>query len=146
MVTPIWSPSPERVADANMSRFLERISAEVDSVDDYPSLYRWSVEEPGAFWTEVWDFCGIRASEAPEAAVVDPDRMPGASWFPGARINFAENLLRFRDDHPALVAWTEQGRRSSLTYSGLYAEVSRLVAALRELGIGPGDRVAGFLP
>ena len=150
MIEPLWQPSAERIATANLTAFLGRVRAEAPAVTDYPSLYRWSIDQPAAFWRQVWDFCGIVASEQPRATL-DFDGMPGvrpagARWFPGARLNFAENLLRYRDQRPALVFWNEAGRQSEHSYAELYAEVSRLAQALRRQGVTVGDRVAGFLP
>ncbi len=142
----VWQPSTERIAAANLSRFIITVGRDVPAVTDYASLYRWSVDEPAAFWQAVWSFCGIVASQPARSVVENLDRMPGARWFPGARLNFAENLLRFRDDTPALVFWNEQGRQGSWTYGELYSEVSRLASALGAMGVQPGDRVAGFLP
>jgi acetoacetyl-CoA synthetase len=115
------------------------------------------VERPEAFWPQVWDFCGVIAEERPgkqpwDDVVVGLDRMAppdpqlGPRWFPGARLNFAENLLRHADDHPALAFWNELGRQHVLSYADLGREVARVVRALREQGIVPGDRIAGFLP
>ena len=149
MTNPIWQPSEERIAAANMSRFLAGIRNLEPSVTDFPSLYRWSIESPAEFWPKVWEFCGVLASRPPSATVERLDEMSGppvTRWFPGAHLNFAENLLRYRDDRPALVFWNETGRRSALTYGELHAEVRRLAAALRRHGIEPHDRVAGFLP
>jgi len=146
---PIWTPSPERAAAANMTRFLDAVRAEVPEVTDYRSLYQWSVDAPADFWPKVRSFCGLTVSREADAVVEDLDRMvppPGARWFPGMRLNFAENLLRFRDDRPALVAWSESGRRGALTYAELHAQVARLAGALRAAGVAQGDRVAGFLP
>ena len=146
MAEQVWQPSQERLATANLSRFIATVGHDVPTVTDYPSLYRWSIDHPDDFWHAVWQFCGIVASQPASAVVEDFDRMPGARWFPGARLSFAENLLRFRDDTPALVFWNEQGRQSAWTYAELYDDVSRLAVALRDLGVEPGDRVAGFLP
>ncbi len=148
MTEPIWRPSAGRIAAANMTRFLAAVGEEVPSVADYASLYRWSVEAPADFWGRIWDFCGVVASRPPSTVVEGIERMaPGATrWFPGARLNFAENLLRFRDQRPALILWNESGRQSVLSYGELYAEVSRLAAALSRQGVRPHDRVAGFLP
>ena len=124
---------------------------------DFTTLYRWSVERPDAFWPEVWRFCGVIADERPgrppwDGVVVGLDRMAppdpklGPRWFPGARLNFAENLLRYRDAQPALVFWNERGRQRGLSYAELHEEVALVADALREHGIVSGDRVAGFLP
>ena len=112
---------------------------------DYASLHRWSVNRPEEFWSALWDFGEIIAHREPERVVDSFDRMPGAQWFPGAELNFAENLLRFDDDQLALVAWNEAGRGRSLTYRQLRLEVGALASALEREGIQPGDRVAGFV-
>jgi acetoacetyl-CoA synthetase len=115
------------------------------------------VDHPEAFWPEVWQFCGVIAEERPgrlpwDEVVVGLDRMAppdptlGPRWCPGARINFAENLLRHSDNHPALVFWNERGHQRELSYAELNAAVSRVAAALQREGITVGDRVAGFLP
>ncbi|MBA3317774.1 MAG: acetoacetate--CoA ligase [Gemmatimonadales bacterium] len=158
---PIWAPSPERVRRANLTAFLQRIlerrPAGAEAVADFPSLYRWSRERPDTFWPEVWAYCGVvceeRAGESPWDEVViglermaPPDPVSGPRWFVGSRLNFAENLLRFGDDRPALVFWNERGRQRSLSFRELQAEVAAAADALRAEGIGPGDRVAGFLP
>ncbi|MGH7668988.1 MAG: AMP-binding protein, partial [Gemmatimonadaceae bacterium] len=126
-------------------------------VHDYPSLYAWSVDCREEFWAAVWRFCGVIAEDIPGhgpwyTALVGRDRMApptpdlGPTWFLGARLNFAENLLRYRDDRPALVSWGEHGRRAALTYSQLHDAVARTAGALRADGIVAGDRVAGFMP
>ena len=161
MSEPIWSPGAERIRRSNLTAFLQRVRDRrppgAEAVTDFPSLYRWSVARPEAFWPEVWEFCGVvaeeRAGRPPwDQAVVGLDRMAppdpslGPRWFTGARLNFAENLLRFADDREALVFWNEQGRQRALTYRGLSHAVAASASALRAHGIGPGDRVAGFLP
>ncbi len=143
---PIWTPTPERVAHANLTRFIAAVGADDPSVTDYASLYRWSIDEPRAFWSKVREFCGLVVSREAEAVVEGFDQMPGARWFPGMRLNFAENLLRWGDDRPALIDWNESGRQRQWTYAELRAEVARLAAALGAMGVGPHDRVAGFMP
>ena len=157
----LWTPDPNRVQRANLTSFIQHIQqqkpAGSEGVLDYASLYRWSVDRPEAFWPMVWEFSGVIADERPgqrpwdevgvgldRMAPPDPDR--GPRWFPGARLNFAENLLRYADAHPALVFWNERGRQRTLSYADLEQEVARAAAALREHGIVPGDRIAGFLP
>ena len=140
MTSPIWTPPPERVSASRLKRFMDRVG-----VTDYESLHRWSVDDPGAFWQAVWRFAGVRAHRCPDRAVDRLDRMPGTRWFPGAQLNFAENLLRYRDGREALVCWTEAGRRRSLTYRQLFLEVGALAAALAEAGVAKGDRVAGLV-
>ncbi len=112
---------------------------------DYDSLHRWSVDEPEAFWKAVWQFTGIKAHRGAERVVDRLDRMPGARWFPGAELSFADNLLRYRDDREALVSWSEDGRRRALTYRELLLEVGALASALSNAGVASGDRVAGYV-
>jgi acetoacetyl-CoA synthetase len=145
--TPLWSPSPERIEQANLTAFLAFLRQEnYGSFEDYAALYRWSIDVPEDFWAAVWDFCGVVASRRWNRVAVDLDRMPGARWFEGARLNFAENLLRYNDDRPAIVSWTEAGSKRSLSSAELYAEVSRVASALREARVMPGDRVAALMP
>jgi acetoacetyl-CoA synthetase len=147
MNKPIWEPSPERIARANMTAFMDTVKQRWNvQVSDYPSLYRFSVERPHEFWSSVWDFCGISAETRGDETVRDFDRMPGATWFPTARLNFAENLLRRRDATDALVSLREDGAISRLSFAELYDEVSRVAQALESIGVEPGDRIAAFLP
>jgi acetoacetyl-CoA synthetase len=154
MTGPMWTPSDERIAQANMSAFLRLAGVG----DTYGELYRWSVMHPERFWPLMWEFADVVAEERGDGkaqwdeVVVGLDRMAppdpelGPKWFTGARLNFAENLLRFRDDQEALVAWNESGRQRSVTYAELYREVAKAASAMRAHGIRKGDRVAGFIP
>src|SRR5437868_9869925 len=158
VTNPIWTPSRERVARANMTRFIAQAGIGASAnVHDYATLYAWSIVRPEEFWSAVWEFCGIVATRDADGAVWEsvliggnrmapPDPLRGPRWFDGARLNFAENLLRHRDDGLAIIAWNELGLQRRLTFAELYAEVAAVAAALRALGITAGDRVAGFVP
>jgi acetoacetyl-CoA synthetase len=137
---PLWTPSPERAAATLLARFMARAGHR-----DYAALHRWSVEERAAFWSLVWDFCGVKGAKG-ERILADGDRMPGARWFPDARLNFAENLLQARGEADALVFWGEDRVRRRMTQRELHALVSRLAQALKAAGVAKGDRVAGYLP
>ncbi len=144
---PLWKPSAERVAHAQLTQFIKAVSGVLaPNIHGWDELWRWSVEHPEHFWPAVWKFCGIKSSRRWDTVLERPDAMPGAKWFTGARLNFAENLLRHDDSRPALVWRGEDGRRRVHTHAELHREVARLAGAMRALGVGPGDRVAGFLP
>ncbi len=143
---PIWQPSAERIAAANLTRFMRFASARGAPGGDYTAFYRWSVDEPATFWQAMFDFAGIIAERGDGPVLSDPERMPDARWFSGTRLNFAENLLHGPDTAPALIFRNECGARRELSRPELRAEVARIAAGLRAAGVGPGDRVAGFLP
>jgi acetoacetyl-CoA synthetase len=144
---PIWKPSAARVEKANLTAFMRFVRERWQpTIEAYPALYRWSLERPDEFWQAVWEFGGVVASRPADQVVADFELMPGARWFPGAQLNFAENLLRFRDDRLGLVFWSESGFQRSLTYAELFAAVTRVAASLKELGVKSGDRIAGFIP
>jgi acetoacetyl-CoA synthetase len=147
MDKPLWQPSPERVAASNLTAFARHAHEHWGfNGRGYADLHQWSVARSEQFWQSVWSFCGVIGDSGSGPALVDGDKMPGARWFPEARLNFAENLLRHRDRSPAIVFWGEDRLKSVVTCAELYAEVSRLSQALRDAGIGPGDRVAGYMP
>ena len=138
---PLWQPSPEAVAEANMTAFMTRAAAQWDTeFADYQAFRRWSVTENEKFWQTLWDFGGVIASSRGDLVVADKTKLPGARWFPEARLNFAENLLRRRDDSIAMVFRGEDQVRRTLTFNELYDQVSRLAQALAAAGINPGDR------
>ncbi|HZR68900.1 MAG TPA: acetoacetate--CoA ligase [Burkholderiales bacterium] len=144
---PLWQPTQERIEQANVTRFArEAIRVWGLGFNDYPSFYRWTIEHPEQFWTSLWKFADVRASLMGERVLVDADRMPGARWFPDARLNFAENLLRRRDAGEAVVFWGEDKVKRRLSYHDLYDRVARVAQALRAEGVKAGDRVAGYLP
>jgi acetoacetyl-CoA synthetase len=145
----LWQPSPERVAAANMTAFAARAAVATGRpLPDYASLWRWSVDDKEAFWRELWDYAGV-VGERGARTLADRDRMPGARWFPDARLNFAENLLAGRAAEPergALVFRGEDKVERAMTNRELLALVSRLAQALAAAGVGEGDRVAAYLP
>jgi acetoacetyl-CoA synthetase len=148
MSKPIWEPSAERIERANISRFMRfvRESTGNEDIRRYAPLYDFSIRQPEKFWSLLWEFCGIRAHGDHEPVLVERDKMPGAHWFPNVTLNFAQNLLRFKDDRTAIVFRNEWGHKREYTYAELHAEVGRVAHALKQAGVGIGDRVAGFLP
>lgn len=147
MKVPIWTPSQERVQESAMFQFIAFVNDRHGTqFAGSPELYHWSVTDIPAFWAALWDFAGVIASRGYDRVIDNPTRMPGARWFEGARLNFAENLLRFRDDRTAIVFKGEGRPAERLSYSELYSRVARLAQALKRTGVKPGDRVAGLLP
>ena len=143
----LWSPSRERIESTNMWRFMRFVNQKYDqSLNDYTLLYQWSINELQAFWSTVWEFVEIKASETYCEVIDDVNKMPGARWFSGSRLNFAENLLRYRDDKCALLFLGEDHVVRRMTYAELYDEVARTAISLKYLGIRSGDRVVGFMP
>ena len=152
---PLWQPTKEQIERANLTRFMRESSS---GTRDFDSLYRWSIEQPEKFWAEFWHFCDVIAQERPGHApwddvlvgrdrVAPPDPKLGPKWFTGAKLNFAENLLRHHDSQrDAIVFWNEHGRQRALTYPELFQEVARVADALKREGVGVGDRVAAFTP
>jgi acetoacetyl-CoA synthetase len=143
----LWSPSQERIQSSNMFHFMQWINARHGQYfNRYDQLYQWSVENIADFWESWWHYADIKASRPYDRVLDDAARMPGAKWFEGARLNFAENLLRFRDDRTALVFYGENRIRRRLSYAQLYAAVAAAAKALKATGLEPGDRVVGFMP
>ena len=144
---PLWQPSIERIDASNLKRFGEYLEHKLGvTFDDYQQLHQWSVEQPNLFWQHIWQFTDIRASQSWDSVLSDGAQFPGAVWFEGARLNYAENLLRNRSDKVALISRLENGSRKTLSYHQLYQQVSECAAGLRQLGVVSGDRVAGFMP
>ena len=143
----LWQPTEAQVQASNMVRFMQTVNQRFGcSFRTYDELYRWSVENISDFWAVMWDFGEIRASATYQQVVDDLTKMPGARWFTGAKLNFAENLLRYRDDRVALIFQGEEQAPIRMTYAELYGEVSQLAKSLRHAGVQPGDRVVGFMP
>jgi acetoacetyl-CoA synthetase len=157
---PLWQPSPQQVATANITAFMRYVhQAGGPRCEDYAALHRWSITQPAEFWRALWDFCGVVASRRGDRVLEQPQQMPGARWFPDARLNYAANLLRAakqvplggrkngqHEDDTAIVFWGENQIKSRISHRELRMEVSRLAQALRAAGIKSGDRVAGYLP
>ena len=147
MAMKLWQPSAERIQNTHLYRFMNGVNEKhALSCTAYEDLYQWSIQNIPDFWAAIWDFTDIRVSRGYDQVVSDPTKMPGARWFQGAQLNFAENLLRFQDDRVALIFRGEEREPRRMTYRELYDEVARVARSLRELGLQPGDRVAGFMP
>ena len=147
MKNPIWTPSEQRIRNANMTRFMEYVNrTHGKQFRAYDELYGWSIDNIPDFWACMWEFAGIIASHGYDTVVDDLGKMPGAGWFVGAKLNFAENLLRYRDERIALIFKGEHTAAITMTYAGLCDQVGRLVRSLHGAGVEKGDRVAGFMP
>ena len=146
MSQPLWVPSEDSIKKANMTRFMARANQTTGSnFTTYADLYQWSVDSIEQFWQLIWDEAGILHSQSYET-VLEQRVMPGAQWFSGARLNFARNLLSYRDDRTAIIAYGEDREPVRLSYSQLYTQVAACAAGLKKLGVVSGDRVAGMLP
>jgi acetoacetyl-CoA synthetase len=143
----LWKPTEERIRQSNMYRFMQFVNRRHGrNFSEYGALHEWSIQNIPEFWAAMWEFADIIHSRPAETVVEGLDKMPGARWFPGAQLNFAENLLRFRDGRMALVFKGEGQAAVRLTYAQLYDEAARIAASLKAMGIQPGDRVVGFMP
>ena len=148
MSKPLWTPDQSRIDSAWISQFIAMVNEAFPEAQasDYASLQRWALADTEGFWAAVWQFCGVVAEETGDTVLADADKFPGARWFPDARLNFAENLLRYRDDRAAIVSLLENGERRELSYAQLHTKVAQLAASLRTEGVVEGDRVVGFMP
>ena len=148
----LWTPSESRLTQSRLQDFMGYLETQGQgSYEDYGALHQFSVVKRENFWSALWDYTDIVAEQKGAVVAENSDTFPcqpdaGVRWFPEARLNFAENLLRYRDDRPALISRLENGQRRVVTYEQLHTHVAELAASLRALGVGPGDRVAGFMP
>ena len=143
----LWEPSEEVKKKANMPRFISFVNEKHGlEIDSYDELYKWSIEKIPDFWATMWEFVPIKASRTYDEVIDDLTKFPGVRWFGGARLNFAENLLRYRDDHTAFIFKGETQKSARMTYAELYNSVARLAKSLRDTGVKPGDRVAAYMP
>lgn len=142
----LWAPSQAAIESAQVTQFARWCVHRYGlGLNTYPGFHRWSCDDNDQFWSGLWDWAGVRGRKG-DRILVDGHRMPGAKWFPEARLNFAENMLRRRDATDALVFWDETGFRRRMSYADLHAQVSRAAQAMRAAGLKPGDRVAAFIP
>jgi acetoacetyl-CoA synthetase len=147
MARRLWEAPGELKQNANITTFMRAVNGRhALNLTTYPELYKWSIDHIPEFWALVWDHARIISSKRYDEVVDDPYKMPGTKWFEGARMNFAENLLRRRDDHTAFVFRGEDQVTERMTYADLYATVAGLTKSLRDLGVKPGDRVVGYMP
>lgn len=147
MANCLWRPSEKQIDDANMTRFIRFVNHRYGlSFTEYNALYEWSVTAISDFWAALWDFLDIIHSKGYDRVLDDDTKMPGAEWFQGASLNFAENLLRYRDAHTALIFKSEAKPAVKITYAELYDQVARMALSMKNAGVVRGDRVAGFMP
>ena len=147
MKVPMWEPSEERKKKANMTRFIDFVNKRYGlKIGAYDELHEWSINNLSDFWVSMWEFGEVKASKPYDTIMISGERMMDTKWFPGARLNFAENMLRYRDNQTALIFEGEGQETIKLTYAELYDQVARLAKSLRELGVKVGDRVVGFMP
>ncbi|TVT86106.1 acetoacetate--CoA ligase [Pseudomonas sp. H3(2019)] len=143
----LWQPSAERIGKTRMDAFRRFSNQRYNlTLADYPTLHRWSIDQREDFWQAIVDFFEINFHQPPSAVLREGPQMPSAEWFPGATLNFAEHLLRRRDDATAVIAIAENGQRESLSYRELAEHVAGLQKSLRAAGVGLGDRVAACMP
>ncbi|MCD6379431.1 acetoacetate--CoA ligase [bacterium] len=143
----MWKPSEKKIQDTNMFHFIAYINKQYEKQFTlYDELWQWSINNPSSLWESLWDYLEIIHSQHYDSVLVDGDKMPGAKWFSGAKLNFAENLLRYRDDRLAIIAKGETTDRVEITYAQLYDRVARLAKSMREMGVCSGDRIVGYMP
>ena len=144
---PLWTPSSERIQASNLHRFKAGVEAKLKiPLAGFDALHSWSTADSQAFWGEVWDFCSVKADHRGERLVIDRDKLPGARFFPDARLNYAQNLLVRADDTPALIFRSEHKPRRELSWKELQATVAEIHHGLRRLGLNAGDRIAAIVP
>ncbi len=147
MKTSLWSPSEQQIDSSILSEFIATVNKRSgNNFNDYQSLWQWSIDDIEGFWDIIWDFCGVIGDKGVRIFDDNGGRMLGASFFPDASINYAENLLQNRDDKIAIIFRDETGKEREITRSQLYDEVSKWQQAMIACGVVEGDRVAGYMP
>jgi acetoacetyl-CoA synthetase len=145
-LTELWRPSENQARRSQLEAFRHRVEdSSRQELPDYAALHRWSIDHRAEFWQLIWDVCEVRSSKLADNILAN-DRFLEVRWFAGARLNFAENLLRRRDDRVAIVSVLESGARREVTWLDLHEQTARLARAMRALGVRPGDRVAAWMP
>ncbi len=143
----LWKPTEQQITNSNMYKFMQSVNARYDlQMTSYDQLYQWSIEKTPHFWQHFWQYADVQCSNTCDEVLDDPNKMPYAKWFTGATLNFAQNLLRFRDDRLAIIFKGEGQAPVKITYARLYNEVAKVAKSLKDLGVKKGDRVAGFMP
>jgi len=143
----LWKPTKKQIKESQMTKFTEYVNESYQlSIQNYEELHTWSVQNIEEFWSSFWSYSDILHSGNVKSVVDDPVKMPGAKWFEGVKPNFAENLLRYRDDETAIIYKGEGRKPQYFTYKQLFESVEELADAMRQIGIQKGDRVVGFLP
>ncbi|MGD9861406.1 MAG: acetoacetate--CoA ligase [Marinobacterium sp.] len=146
MTEPLWAPDEARCRATRLYDFMQTLNQRHQlDLNNYQALHQWSTEHSETFWSDLWDYAGIIGDKG-NRVLEHPERMPGARWFPDARLNFAQNLLRYRDQRPAVIFRGEDDTRIELSHAELYLQVAQLASALRREGVTRGDRVSGFMP
>ena len=144
---PMWVPTIEDIKNSNITNFINFLNHSSNlSISDFNSLSNWSKNYPEKFYAAIWDFAGIVAEKKGIHTLVDSDKMPGAKWFPEAKLNFAQNILNKKDDSVAIIFQSENQIYRELSWNELYQSVSKLTKVFLDLGVNPGDRVVGFMP
>ena len=144
---PLWTPSEKRKSSSNLRRFMDELEDSCDiELQSYADILKFSTENPEAFWSTLWDFCGVKAQTQGKRVLIDGDKMPGGRFFPDAKLNYAENLLKRNDDAPALIFWGEDKIKITMTWGQLNARVAKTHRALAKAGIKSGDRVCAVVP
>ena len=147
MSQPLWTPSPERIEQTNVTSLINKINADWDvSLTNSEHLHQFSVTEMEKFWRSLIEYAELNGETWTGPELVDRNKLPGAKWFPEARFNYAENILKRRDDADAFVFWGEDKVKRRMSFKTLYYQVSSISQALKGMGVGPGDKVAGYLP
>ena len=143
----LWKPTEQQIINSNMYKFMQSVNNRYDlRMTSYDQLYQWSIENIADFWQHFWQYADMQCSNTCDEVLDDPNKMPYAKWFTGATLNFAQNLLRFRDDRLAIIFKGEGQTPVKITYARLYNEVAKVAKSLKDMGVEKGDRVAGFMP